>query len=221
MLGCNEQIFECEDPDIEPESHLLIRVNASLSETDSIRIFVQAQVTMVDDPDSFLNGQIDVGDEVSCSYLYDPTCSDSRNNKTIGQYIFDVPPYGMNILINSLVFRSDSTSVDMTILLKDNAHKQGLHDQYKVSSSNNLEVLPGVGVSEMIILLEDLDAGALSSDALMDSDLDLLDWPAIHELAITGNDGWTISANINAISANPIVTASEERSKTKDKFQRQ
>ena len=213
-LNCNEAL-------IEPEPPVLKSTSVPYAEASYVRIYLRAQVTAVDDPGSLLGGRVNVGDEVGGSYLYDSSCADSRKHKRIGQYVFDQPPFEIKIVITDLNFNSDPSSVDMMITVKDEVRKQGLHDTYEVSSSNNLEVLPGVGISDMVIFFKDADGGALSSDALPESEPDLLIWTVSHQLTLTGSDGWTIFADIASASTVLLEAATENRDKSKDKFKQQ
>ncbi|NIM19866.1 MAG: hypothetical protein GTO51_06435 [Candidatus Latescibacteria bacterium] len=213
LLGCNTQVFE-------PESFPVMIAQLPAAEGDTILISVRALVTRVVDPDSYLNGAVEIGDEVNGYYLYDESAEDSHKKPDIGQYDFNLPPFGMEMLVNDLAFRSDTNSVAMSIRLRNNA-ASGKRDTYRVTSSSNLDVLPGVGVFDILIVLEDNTATALTNDALSGIVVDLDDWRSKHTLTITGNDGWRIEADLASSSVGDPEAEEEDAGGSKRKFRLQ
>ena len=91
----------------------------------------------------------------------------------------------------------------MRIRVRDNyteGKPPGPKDMYDAKSESNLDVLPGVGVREIKIKLQDYTATAISSDALLGLVVDLGDWPSGCTVELSGVDGWTVDADITSIS---------------------
>lgn len=176
-------------------------------------IDIQAQVTAVTDPGSFLGGGIRVGDAVTGLCHYDEEAVDSKADPKIGKYVFSSAPYGINLRINGLSFYSDPGSVNMTIRVRNDRTKgnpAGPKDLFDAVSKSNLDVLPGVGVKNIKIDLKDYMATALSSDILLGLVVDLDDWGSASVVTLKGVDGWTVQADITSISRrNPPVAPTE------------
>jgi hypothetical protein len=162
-----------------------------------VAVRVEAVVTDVADPNGVLAGAVAAGASVQGEYVYDETVPDVHSQPGVGRYVFRDPPAAVALVIGDLWFRSNTADVNLTIKLVDDKQSSTITDTYEVKSVSNLDVLPGVGVVNITISLEDTSATALGSDALLDAPKGLAPWTSA-ELTITGADGWTITAALTS-----------------------
>jgi len=174
--------------------------------SDLITIAFDGTVTVVTDPDGYLNGKVSVADVVAGLFVYDETASDEHKKTGLGRYRFSDPSCLVTVIAGRLVFASNPASTDMTIKLTNDKKKKVLIDQFEVQSASNYDVLPAVGVAGINILLVDETATALSSDALAGQRPDAFTWFPTSTLVVTGTDGWTVEAEINFNTASSPIT---------------
>ena len=207
--GCSN---DTSDPYDSPAFGILSMSPAPASDLNTIEF--NGTVTAVTDPDSYLTGEISVGDALFGQFVYDETAPDEHPKPDIGRYRFRESPCMVAVNAGQLLFASDPASVNITIKLLDDKKTSVLKDQYEVKSTSNRDALPGVGVVSIDILLEDETATALSGDALANQRPDAATWLPTRRLTITGIDGWTVEANIDLI--NPSDPTGQRRTAKKE-----
>ncbi|MBI4720769.1 MAG: hypothetical protein HY770_06040 [Chitinivibrionia bacterium] len=211
-IGCSEEL-------VGPSSTPPLMNRPSVAEAQYVLIPIGAIVTSVADSTLLLGGAVSVGDTVRGSCLYDETAQDVDSKPDRGKYLFDAAPCLMDFSVNGLQFRSDPSGPALTIRLANDDPENGQSDSARFISSNNLEVLPGVGVAELHIMMIDRSSAALSSDSLLGTHPFEAEWPDKHQLTIAGVSRWRITAEIT-VFADDEETMSEEPSEgtTKIRF---
>jgi hypothetical protein len=203
--GCSEEITG-------PSSAPPLMNRPLIGEGHYVMAPVEAIVTMVDDASSVLEGVISVGDTLRGICLYDETAPDLDRKPDNGKYAFDMGPSFMDFGSKGLRFRSDPDALAMTIRLANDVSDDGQNDSVHIISSNNLDVLQGVGVRELHILMIDKTCAALSSDVLLGHNPFAATWPDKNQLTITGARHWTITAEISVFTTAGGVEAGEDPS---------
>ncbi|NIP25165.1 MAG: hypothetical protein GWN67_17750 [Phycisphaerae bacterium] len=134
-------------------------------QAEVMTIYLSAEVTYLDDPESLLEGEVNVGDAITGSYLYDSSTPDTDvlNLDTIGHYQHSSSPFGVSLSMGGFTFQTDPDNVDFVITILNN-HNGG--DMYGLLSYNNLPLSNGVHVENIAWQLDDYSGTALSSDAL-------------------------------------------------------
>lgn len=185
-----------------PPTLALVAPELAPASAGVVMVDIEARVTAVTDPGSFLGGGIGVGDAVTGLCHYDEQAVDSKADPKTGKYVFRSAPYGINLQIAGLFFYSDPSSVDMTIHVRNDRTQgkpPGPKDLFDAQSKSNLDVLPGVGVRTIKIDLKDYTATAISSDALLGLAVDIDDWGSASVVTFKGVDGWTVNADITSM----------------------
>jgi hypothetical protein len=158
------------------------------SPTDSpgnIAIKIEGEVTIVNDQYNLLSGAIQVNDIITGKYIYDSATPDSDPDPQIGEYVYTLSPYGIELKAGGFEFKTNPNAVDFMIGILDNYYYFG--DVYAVISDNNLPLSNGILVNEIIWWLSDSTSNALSSDALPTTPPVLSDWTE-NDLIIIGQD---------------------------------
>lgn len=186
----------CDDAITGPAFGPAALIHPAPAEIAPVECAIEAIVTAVEDTSSLLGGSIAVGDSVVGWFRYDENADDIDNKPNRGKYLFDAAPAGMSVVIAGQRFYSDAIAPALTIRL-DNAEPGDVkRDAARFSSTANHADLPGVEVADMTILLTDLSAAALSSDALAGTDPYHSEWPTKRQFTISGAAGWRIVAEI-------------------------
>jgi hypothetical protein len=138
---------------------------------ETVSIDITATVDDVREEDNFLQGKVKVGDTIRGTYVYESTTPDSNDSPLYGVYEHSALPYGIDLSVNGLRFRTDPNYLDFSIgIVNDYVDILGrTNDNYGVSSSLNIiEGLasPFMGYFMIYFQLDDYTGTALSSDAL-------------------------------------------------------
>ncbi len=149
-----------------------------------IEIGITAEIAEIDDPYGLLNGQLDVGDGITGSYVYDSDTLDSSAEPDYGEYLYTSQPYGILLTGGGFVFQFDPDNVDLWIGI-GNGYIGG-DDTYSIRSYNNLPLYDDVSVGIIGWQLNDPSGTALSSDALLATAPVLEDWYSAEGLRIDG-----------------------------------
>jgi hypothetical protein len=151
---------------------------------DPICVAIEAEITEVDDPMGFLGGNINVGSEMSGSYVYDLNNIDSNPMSTVGDYIHNAQPYGITLNTGELVFRTDPYNVEFWVEIV-NDHGIPAIDNYLIRSYYNEFPVSFPGATNTIDWqLDDPTLAALSSEALPAEPPVLTEWQSPSGLTI-------------------------------------
>jgi hypothetical protein len=184
--------------------------------SELITVEFDGTVTVVTDPNGYLDDRVGVGDAVFGLFIYDETAPDEHPQPGVGRYRFRESQFMVAVTAGRLLFASDLTSVDITIKLTNDKKTSVVKDQYEVKSTSNCNVLPGVGVANIDILLVDETATALASDSLAGQCPDAVAWLPTRTLTVTGLDGWIVEAQIDLVTPSDAT----RRKRTKEQFHR-
>lgn len=167
----------------------------------------RARVTLVEDPNQVLGGQVRVGQELTGSYTYHVPASDSGPMPGVSTYAFAQPGEGITAYVNALAFASDPAATDFTIeILND---RQGM-DSFALTSRRIVgeNLVTGIAVPADAISwsLSDPRQLALADTILTALPPDLGQWSASDLLIVRLADpadpiavGWTIRARVEAV----------------------
>lgn len=186
--------------------------SVSSQETDQVVVYIQGEVTKVKDKNDELGGAIGAGDPISGKFCYDQSQEDADPLVDVGQYDFNAPPTAIELTCQELTFSSDPQAPDIAILITNQAS-----DSYDVSSSSNLDVLPGVEITDIEIQLVDNDGNALVGDWLFGLEYDIDDWPSVQRIRIKSGSNLKIDVRITSISRMPS-TEHDGRGVTKYRY---
>lgn len=155
---------------------------------DPTRITMEltAVISTVDDIYNILVGQIDVGDTIRGTYVYDSTIEDSNPLLTVGDYWHYSSPYGIFLEVQGLEFETDLSDVEFIVEIA-NDHGGTPRDNYLLRSYNNEDLTFNVAVDHISWQLDDSDATAISSIELTTSPPVLADWTSNFGLTISGS----------------------------------
>lgn len=130
-----------------------------------ITIQIEAVVDSVHDESDVFGGQINIGDIITGTYIYDSGTPYTIVPEYGHWYRHTESPYGMFLSAEGFLFETDSENVNFTIGVKDdysgpfNTH----YDEFIATSYNNLSLDGGVSVSLIEWNLSDSSAQALSN----------------------------------------------------------
>jgi len=160
--------------------------NPDPEDPPKVTIQIVAIIASVSDGSNLLGGNIEVGNNITGTYTYDPAAVDENASATVGQYMHDSPPYGIFLDINGYVFKTDLSDVNFLVGLSDN-HGTPPKDHYQLISYNNAEVLLNVSVGSISWQLDDPNAVKLTSTELTTEPPVLVGWTSDFGLTITGS----------------------------------
>ncbi len=146
---------------------------------------------------------IEVGSIFTGTYTYDTSTEDSSSSVHVGDYRHD-SPYGFDIFLGGLEFKTVSTHVDkFRVLLWDDVldGHDNLYDLYNVYSSEN-SPLPNGDLYGISWTLEDHTYTALSSDALPFTAPVLSDWDE-NSFVIDNPNIWSIEGVVTQAVPEP------------------
>jgi len=164
----------------------------SLASPPIVSVLADAVITNINDPGALLGGVLIPGDTLLGDFRYDETVPDAHKKPDSGRYLFRDPPTGATFSASGLSFQSDPISPSVTIKLLNDKNGKTTLDSFELRSASNADALPGVGVSTILLTLEDDSATALDDDALAGLGLNFSDWTN-GTVTITG-PGWRIDA---------------------------
>ena len=159
---------------------LIVLLAGGMARGTLVTIGITGQVTEdVGDPGNVLDGKIKKGDIFSGTYTYDSGAADSfPSDPTIGEYLFDTPPYGVSINMGGLTFASAPQRDNFQIeVIYDGVSM----DRYQITSANNLLLENGAIVSQIFWRLDYNNSSTFTSDALP------LTPPVVNENVLTSN----------------------------------
>jgi hypothetical protein len=149
-----------------------------------IQIGFVAKVRSVQDPQGNLDGKISTNDLMVGVYTYESTTTDSNPLPGVGDYNYYSSLYGIRISADGFTFQTDPTNVNFLIELCNNLYGG---DYYLLRSYVNLPLSNGIAVEHISWQLDDPQAMALSSTALLTVPPDLSAFQSIWGLSITGD----------------------------------
>jgi len=173
------------------------------AEATWVTIEITAEVDAVEDSGNYLEGQINPGDTITGSYIYESTTLDSSPlDPIVGHYWHYAVPAGISLSVNGFEFRTDPSNVEFLVgIVNDNASGD---DIYWVDSYNNLPLSNGTLVDTIVWQLDDPTGTALSSDALPTTPPVLGDWQSMVGLRLDGERaGWGIDATVTSAIPEP------------------
>jgi len=138
-----------------------------------ITIEITAEVDAVADTYGHLEGNINVGDIITGTYIYESTTPDSSPSSRIGNYWHYGPPSGIFLAVGGFEFKTNPSNVVLFIGVVDNYPPE---DNYALISENNLPLANGTYVGGISWFLEDPAGNAISTDALPTTAPVLADW---------------------------------------------
>jgi len=175
---------------------------ASPAEATLITIEITAEVDYVEDNGNYLDGQINIGDIITGTYIYDSTTLDSNPSSQVGDYWHYQSPCGIFLSVGGFEFVTDLTNVRFLVEIINDSTSGGLHDAYGLISYNNLALSNGSSVDEISWWLTDPSATVLTSTVLPTTAPVLDDWQSIYGLRLQGERvGYLVDADV--ISAIP------------------
>ncbi|MBN1846854.1 MAG: PEP-CTERM sorting domain-containing protein [Sedimentisphaerales bacterium] len=151
-----------------------------------IEIAITAEITAVQDSGGLLDGNVNAGDTITGSYIYDSEAIDTEpSNPYKGLYKFTQSPYGISLATGGFLFKTDPSNVDFTIgVINDKPPL--INDIFGLDSDNNLPLHNGVPVRFISWQLDDLSGQAISSINLPIAGMDIEDWHDFNFLLISG-----------------------------------
>ena len=138
------------------------------AEATLITIEIEAVVDSVEDlgdGDGYLEGNIEVGDIITGSYIYDSSTLDSDPLDLIqGNYWHYALPAGISLTVGGFEFQTDPTDVQFRVAIR-NDNLSG-DDIYWIHSDKNLPLSNGTPVDYVSWGLKDHTGSVFSSDSL-------------------------------------------------------
>jgi hypothetical protein len=157
--------------------------------TDNICIAINASVAEVYDPIGYLNGSVNVGDDISGTYIYNLYSADESPDPTIGLYPFSSDPAGFILNANGLTFRTFPDNAALWFEIQ-NDHGDLPIDSFKIFSdvaAFDISASPNA-INRISWQLDDPSSSVLSSDALPGIPPDLSNWQSLDGLMINSHD---------------------------------
>ncbi len=187
--------------------------SSSIAKAATISIAITATVEDVFDDAFLLGGAISPGDTITGVYTYSTEVPDSNTLPAVGDYqhnMFDPfvmpdemrPPFGVNVSVNGLTFRSDPDNLDFLVEIGNNHTGQ---DFYLFRSYNNIS---DVGEGGMISWqLDDPTQTALSTAGLPTTPPDLSKFEQWFGLDISGSVGFAYYYDIRAVVTSAVLAS--------------
>ena len=147
--------------------------------------YIKGVVNLISDSDNILNN-VAIGDSIAGVIRFDLSATDSNTLPEVGDYWYDTPPNGMEIIINDYTFITDSNNVNFLYEVTNN---QNNSDNIVFRSYNNLfpAQLPSFTDTHISWQLDDASQTALS-DAEIQQYIVLYLWTQPFGLTITGSN---------------------------------
>jgi len=157
-----------------------------VSAPSGAKVDLSGFVQEVSDPQGLLGGQVQVGDTLAASYVYDTLVKDLSPLPTVGSYRSVQAPFGIKGNVGSLEFASDPTNVAFLLQLL-NDHEVWPPDRYELRSNNNLPLPGGLVLDGIAWRLQDPSGQALTSTALPSGPPELADWQSPDGFTLLGH----------------------------------
>ena len=168
-----------------------------------ITIEIEAVVDGVDDPDGYLEGQINPGDIITGSYTYESTTPDSSPLDPVqGNYWHYATPAGISLSVGGFNFQTDPGSIQFCVAVRNN-NSSG-HDIYWVHSDNNSSLSNGTPVDYIYWSLKDHAGVVFSSDLLPINPPELQLWDD-NVLRLQGDRTFLIDAHVTSAVPDPVT----------------
>ena len=165
---------------------LLLLTLISLSSYAQQRAFyIKGVVNYISDSDNILNN-VAIGDSIAGVIRFDLSATDSNSSSEVGDYWYDTPPNGMEIMIDDYTFITDSSNVNFLCEVINNLNNS---DNIVFRSYNNLfpAQLPSFTSTQISWQLDDASQSALS-DTEVPQYIVLYLWTQPFGLTITGSN---------------------------------
>ena len=176
---------------------------ASPAQAEPITIAIEAKVDSVEDRDGYLGGKIKPGDIITGTYTYDSSTPDSSPSDPIqGNYWHYAPPAGISLTVGGFDFRTDPSSVEFCILIRNN--NMSGYDIYGIDSRNNVPLSNGTLVGYILWQLNDPTAGALASDGLPTTPPSLEQWQA-NVFRLGADRAYLVDAHVTSAIPEPAT----------------
>jgi hypothetical protein len=130
-----------------------------------VEIAITAEVSLIDDPCNLLGGQVNLGDTITGSYIYDLSTPDATPDPESGIYWHYNSPFGIYLNAGPFVFQSDPDNVEFLMQIV-NDEGPSLRDVYLFNSYNNLNFNEDVFVDNISWQLNNTGGEPFSSDQL-------------------------------------------------------
>jgi len=181
----------------------MLALSVPPSEATLITIEITAEVDSVRDEANYLDGQINPGDIITGTYIYESTTPDSSPSDPVqGNYWNYAPPAGISLTVGGFNFTTDSSNVVFCVFIR-NDNISG-DDIYGINSRNNLPLSNGTLVDYIRWQLNDHTASALSSDALPTTAPILGQWQA-NDLRLETDRAFLIHAHVTSAIPEPAT----------------
>jgi hypothetical protein len=157
----------------------LATISMNVASADSITVNVTARVAGFQDYANALDGQVQIGQQISGSYTYATDLTDHNASATVGVYM---PPPGQastRLSVGSLVFESTSAPNESTFDIGVEAGNPsgGGYSYFHLASRRNQPLPSGAEVEGIGIYFNDPSGHAPTSDVLPTDAPDLDDFP--------------------------------------------
>ncbi len=158
---------------------------------DDITIGITAQIYSINDPHSFLEGNLNVSDIITGYYTYNSDVPDNNPLDSVGDYWHGPQgPYGMFLEAGGFSFQTHPQHVRFVVEIIDDytfTFPYTPLDGYTLKSEHNLPLPNGATVSTIGWMLRDDSGSALSSTEPPLVAPNLSDWPTLNRLGILGS----------------------------------
>jgi len=144
---------------------------------DIIGVKIVGKVYEVTDPNNLLGGAIKVNDTMKGKYIYNIKANDTDPDPTLGVYLFDSSPCGIEVTIGNFIFKTDPNDLHFIFAIGNNiVSPPNPGDGMEIGSLNCSNLSNGLIVTLIDWALYDPSGTAVSSDALLTTAPDLSDW---------------------------------------------
>jgi len=182
--------------------------NTPTGSKDNIGVKIEGKVYEVTDPNNLLGGAIKVNDTIKGKYIYNIKVNDTDPDPTIGLYLFDSSPCGIEVTIGNFIFKTDPNDLHIIFAIGNNIlSPPNSGDVMEIGSLNCSNLSNGLIVTLIDWALYDPSGTAVSSDALLTTAPDLSDW----EQSTQGHGLWLQGKS----PSNPSMTFSIKAEVTK------
>ncbi|WP_330186274.1 hypothetical protein KZZ52_02015 [Dactylosporangium sp. AC04546] len=152
-----------------------------------VSITIKAVVDDVIAADGALCADVEPGDTITGTYVYNAKARDYNDGDHIGDYSHTTRPYGINLRVNGAPVRTNPADVDFLVELVNDDPGVG-YDAYSIASYSNLPFRCGTPVNFIGWSLADLTGTALSTTALDRKGPRIAAFKSSFELVV---EGWT------------------------------
>ncbi|MET7396350.1 hypothetical protein ABZS66_23000 [Dactylosporangium sp. NPDC005572] len=152
-----------------------------------VSITIKAVVDEVIDTAGVLCADVEPGDTITGTYVYNTRTRDHNDADHVADYSYKTTPYGIKLRVNGMAVRTDPAKVDFLVELVNDDPVVG-YDAYSIASYSNLPFRCGSPVDFIGWSLADLSGTALSTTALGKKGPRIAAFNSTFELIV---EGWT------------------------------